>query len=56
MTRLFERIKPMLAWLDIRDVLVFGGIGLTAYGLSLAYPPAGWVFAGLALAWLGIRA
>lgn len=47
-----------MAWrpdIDLRDVLVFGGIACAAYGLGLIYPPAAWVFAGLTLAWLGIR-
>lgn len=44
---------------DVRDVLVFGGIAAAAYGIStlpwIAAGPAAWIFAGLALAWLGIR-
>lgn len=55
MVRLIERIKPMLAWLDLRDFLVFGGIAATGYGISLVYPPAAWAFCGLASLWLGMR-
>lgn len=49
-------LRILGAWLpDIRDVLVFGGIALAGYGLSALLPGAGWVFAGLAIAWLGVR-
>jgi hypothetical protein len=40
---------------DIRDALVFGGIGMAAYGISLLSLPASLVFAGLMLFYLGIR-
>lgn len=51
-----KRILARLwASLDLRDALVLIGIGATSYGLGLAYPPAGWTFAGLAAFWLGIR-
>lgn len=43
-------------FIDLRDCFVFAGIGLTAYGLALIYAPIGWLFAGLSVAWLGIRA
>lgn len=46
---IFAALKP-----DVRDVVVFGGIGLAGYGAGLAYPPAGFIVAGAALFWLGI--
>lgn len=55
MTRLFERIKPMLAWLDLRDCLFFGGLAMVGYGTALVYLPASWIVCGLVLAWLGLR-
>jgi len=52
-----NKIIRLLAMLipDIRDVLVFGGIVLFSYGASLIYQPSGFVVAGLALFWLGVR-
>lgn len=34
---------------ELRDVLVFGGIGLASYGAALIYRPAAFIGAGLAL-------
>ncbi len=53
--RTLGRIKPALEWIDLRDVLAFGGIGATAHGLGMMYPPLAWTFGGLALLWLGMR-
>lgn len=47
-----KRLRPDV---NMRDVLVFGGIASAAYGINLIYPPAAWIFCGLALFWLGIR-
>ena len=49
---LLKRLNPAV---DLRDALVFGGIAAAAYGISMIYPPAAWIFCGLALFWLGIR-
>jgi hypothetical protein len=40
---------------DLRDLLVFGGIGCAAYGAAQIYPPAAWIIAGAAIFWLGVR-
>lgn len=40
---------------DLRDALVFGGLGLAAYGAWLIFPPAAWLLAGGALFWIGMR-
>lgn len=55
-----NKIKQLIAALrrpgvDLRDVLVFGGIGCMAYGAGLVYPPAGWLVAGGLTFWLGVR-
>lgn len=34
---------------ELRDLLVFGGIGLAAYGADLIYQPAAYIGAGVAL-------
>ncbi len=47
-----KRLRPDI---DIRDVLVFGGIAAAGYGINMIYPPASWIFCGLALFWLGVR-
>ncbi|MFH1010213.1 MAG: hypothetical protein V1784_03140 [bacterium] len=50
--RVLKRMNPDI---ELRDCLVFGGIAATAYGISMIYPPAAWIFSGLALFWLGVR-
>ncbi len=50
--RAIKRLNPNV---DVRDVCVFGGICLAAYGISLVYPPGGWIFTGISLFWLGVR-
>lgn len=45
-----KRIIP-----DLRDVFVFGGVGMVGYGISLVSPPAAWVVVGLSFFWLGVR-
>ena len=47
-----KRLRPDI---DLRDVLVFGGIGMVGYGISMVSPPAAWVVVGLASFWLGVR-
>lgn len=52
------RLKPILAWrpdIDLRDVIVFGGIGMVGNGIAALSPPAAWVVCGLMLFWLGVR-
>ena len=52
------RFKLLLAWrpdVDLRDVLVFGGIAMIGYGIAALSPPAAWIVCGLMLFWLGVR-
>ena len=39
--------------IELRDVLVFSGVGLAAYGAWLIYEPASFLVAGVALFVLG---
>lgn len=48
-------LKHFLPDIDVRDVLVFGGIAAAGYGIGMVYPPAAWIFCGLAFFWLGVR-
>lgn len=50
-----ESIRRLWPDIDLRDLLVFGGIASAGYGISLVYPPAAWIFCGLASFWLGVR-
>ncbi len=52
---LLRALKRLNPGVDLRDCCVFGGIAAAAYGISMIYPPLAWVFAGLALFWLGVR-
>lgn len=52
LTAALARIVPEM---DMRDVLVFGGIASAGYGIALIYPPAAWIFCGLSVAWLGLN-
>ena len=49
---LFKRLH---SGVDLRDLCVFGGIGMVGHGISLVSPPAAWVVVGLAFFWLGVR-
>lgn len=40
---------------DLRDVFVFGGIGLAGYGIWQIYAPAAPIVVGSVLFWMGIR-
>lgn len=46
-------VKKLLP--DIRDVLVFGGIGCASYGIYMLDPPYAFIFAGIMLFYIGIR-
>jgi hypothetical protein len=48
-------LRRLVPDIDIRDVLVFGGIAAAGYGVGMIYPPAAWIFCGLALFWLGVK-
>lgn len=41
--------------IDLRDALVFGGLGVLCTGVAQIYPPAAWIVGGAALMWIGLR-
>ncbi len=41
---------------DLRDVLVFGGIGCASYGINMIEPAFAFIFAGITTMWIGLRA
>jgi hypothetical protein len=41
---------------DLRDVLVFGGIGCASYGIYMIQPEHAFIFGGLSVALIGLRA
>ena len=47
----FRKILP-----DLRDVLVFGGIACASYGIYMIQPEYAFIFAGLSVSWIGLRA
>lgn len=47
-------VKKLLP--DLRDVLVFGGIACASYGIHMIQPEYAFIFAGLSVAWIGLRA
>lgn len=48
-----DRVGALLP--DVRDLHVYGGGALVAWGAAEAYPPAGWMVAGTVLMYLGLR-
>jgi hypothetical protein len=40
---------------DMRDLHVYGGGAMVAWGAASVFPPAGWVAFGLVLLYLGLR-
>ena len=58
MARLIKNRIDLVRWvqktIDIRDVFVFGGLGMLGYGLYLLHPWLGWSVAGGILMSLGI--
>lgn len=52
--RALGRIRKVQAPLSLRDVLVFGGIGLAAYGAGLILPAYGYLFLGVTLMAIGL--
>lgn len=48
-----DRVGALLP--DVRDLHVYGGGALVAWGAAQAYPPAGWMVAGTVLMYLGLR-
>lgn len=59
MKRQIAYLKNIIAittkMLDIRDVFIFGGVGLMACGIWQIYPPASAIISGSIFFWLGIR-
>jgi hypothetical protein len=47
-------IKALLP--DMRDVLVFGGIACASYGIYMIQPEYAFIFGGVSVAWIGLRA
>lgn len=58
MPRLIKNRIDLVKWvqktIDVRDVLVFGGLGMLGYGLYLFQPWVGWTVTGGILMGLGI--
>lgn len=54
--KLRAALSTVTAAIGAREVLVFGGLAATCYGLALVYPPAAWIVGGTALFTLGMRA
>jgi hypothetical protein len=54
-----RQIGRGLLWLarevDMRDILVFGGLGCAVYGVAGFSVPAAWITAGAVLFALGMR-
>lgn len=48
-------VRATIAAIDLRDVFVFGGIAAASYGAAQMYAPGGWLLAGAAIFWLGVR-
>ena len=48
-------VKVLFDAIDLRDLFVFAGLALVAYGGNVLYPGAGWTAAGAGLFWLGAR-
>ncbi|MFZ4479909.1 MAG: hypothetical protein ACOYNZ_08485 [Rhodoferax sp.] len=48
-------LARLTQFIDLRDVLVFGGLACASYGIGQIHQAAAYVFAGVTLAWLGIR-
>ena len=49
-------LSAIVAAIGAREVLVFGGLAATCYGLALVYPPAAWIVGGTVLFLIGMRA
>jgi hypothetical protein len=48
------RIEVLKKAIDVRDVLVFGGISLAGYGLYMVYPALSFIVCGSFLVCLGM--
>lgn len=47
-------MKKLLSEIDFSDVLIFIGLALAGYGISLISVPATWIVVGIVLFLLGI--
>ena len=54
-TRLAGLARNYAGAVDLRDLLVFGGLAAIGYGVNMIYPPAAWIVCGAVLFWLGVR-
>ena len=52
--RFLKPLAAAAAGIDLRDVLVFGGLGCAVYGTAGYSVPAAWILAGIVLFALGI--
>lgn len=44
-----DKLGEIVNKIDMRDVMIFAGIGFFCYGISMIYPPSGWIVAGAML-------
>jgi hypothetical protein len=55
MIRILMLFKAVILEIDLRDMFTFGGLFCASYGAHEIYSPLGWLVAGVALFWLGVR-
>lgn len=48
-------LRRLAGLLDLRDVHAYAGLAMLGYGFNAIHHGAGWVAAGAALLWLGVR-
>lgn len=53
--KLLAAIVALFDVFDLRDWFVFGGIGLSTYGIYQLNEPAAWIFVGLMLLFIGLK-
>lgn len=47
--------RRVIAFFDLQDLLVFGGLAAVTVGAYQIYPPLGWIVPGAASMALGVR-
>lgn len=50
-----KKLDNITKLIELRDVFVFGGLGMVGWGLYAVYPPAAWIVVGSAFFWIGAR-
>lgn len=48
-----KRIKSLFSRIELNDVFIIAGLGLTVAGIWQIYHPAAFIAAGLGFLWLG---